>query len=320
MLTRLFEEGILMNTQIWKPGMGALATIVLVACGGGSGGGTGTLNLAVTDAPIDGVTEVWVEFDAITLKPMNGTQIEYRFDTPRSINLKALTDGKVELLFGEEVPAGQYVWMKLDVNAEFDSIFDSYVMQDGGGQVELRIPPDRLKLGNEFTVAQGGETAFVIEWNLRMGLTDPVGQPGYKLQPSLRITDMTEHGTIAGIVDPNLLPPIDSSCTSDPNSGDGNVVYVFEGLDILPDDIDGILPDPLTTADVRLNNDGNQEYMLPFLSPGDYTVAFTCQGADDAMPDPENSALPVDNAIEFTAGINTTVLDGQTTIVNFDAI
>lgn len=310
-----------MNTRIWKLGLNALATIALVACGGGSDGtGMGTLTIAVTDAPIDGVTEVWVEFDGVTLKPQNGPQIEYRFDdTPRSINLKALTDGKFELLFGEEVPAGQYIWMKLDVNAEFDSIFDSYVIQDGGGQVELRIPPDRLKLGNEFTVAQGGESAFVIEWNLRMGLTDPVGQPGYKLQPSLRITDMTEHGTITGTVDSSLLPPIDNSCTSDLNSGDGNVVYIFEGSNILPDDVDGILPDPLTTADVRLNNDGNQEYMAPFLSPGDYTVAFTCQGADDVMPDLDNPELPVDDAIAFTAGINATVFDGQTTIVNFDA-
>lgn len=308
-----------MNTQARKLGLATLAAMSLIACGGGGGTGTGTLNIAITDAPVDGVTEVWVEFDGVTLKPQNGAQIEYLFDTPKSINLKALTDGNVELLFGEEVPAGEYVWMKLAVNAEFDNIFDSYVMEDGGGQVELRVPPDRLKLGNQFTVTQGGETAFVIEWNLRMGLTNPVGQPGYKLQPSLRITDMNEHGTIAGLVDASLLPPVDATCTSDPNTGDGNVVYVFEGLDIMPDDIDGILPDPLTTADVRLNDQGNQEYSVPFLSPGDYTVAFTCQGADDVVPDPETPDLPVEDAIEFTAGINATVFDGQTTTVDFGA-
>ena len=310
-----------MNRYGFRRVLAGLAAALVTACGGSGGAGTGTLSVSVTDAPIDGVTEVRVEFDGVTLKPQNGAQLEFRFDdTPKSINLKELTDGKIALLLDEEVPAGPYIWMKLDVNAEFDGIFDSFVIEDGGGQVELRIPPDRLKLGNEFTVVQGGQTAFVIEWNLRMGLTDPVGQPGYKLQPSLRIIDMTEHGTIAGLVDPNLLPPVDSACTSDLNSGDGNVVYVFEGLDVLPDDIDGIVPDPLTTADVRLNDDGNPAYSVPFLSPGDYTVAFTCQGVDDAVPDPENPELPVDDAIEFTDGINATVLDGQTTIVDFDAI
>ena len=309
----------------------SLAAFALTSCGGGGGGGgagpgpgTGTVSIALTDAAVDNVTEVWVEFDGITFKPANGEQDEYTFDA-RAIDLLALTNGKIEILYEQEIPAGNYNWMKLAVNADFDEIFDSYVVEDGGGQVELRIPPDRLKLGNGFVVTANGTSAFVIEWNLRMGLTDPVGQQGYKLQPSLRITDMTDYGTIAGTVDPALLPPIDESCTSDTNTGDGNVVYVYEGADITPDDVDGIDPDPIATADVRLNLDdedpnfGNHEYMVPFLSPGDYTVAFTCQGIDDVMPDPEQPELEVDDDIAFTAGVNATVVDDETTIVDFAA-
>ncbi len=332
-------------------GIGQFSTVLIVsalsACGGGGGGdGIGTLNVAVTDAPVDGVTEVWVEFDGYTLKPSDDDdveclemqpieeeeidaaecetdgdgQVKYTFDTPRSINLKELTNGKTELLFEQDVPAGRYNWIKLHVNAEFDGVFDSYVVEDGGGQVELRVPPDRLKLGNHFTVTANGNSTFVIEWNLRMGLTDPVGQPGYKLQPSLRITDMTEWGTIAGMVDMNLLPPVNQSCTSDVNTGDGDVVYVYEGADVVPDDIDGMDSDPLTTADVRLDADsGNYEYMVPFLSPGNYTVAFTCQGGDDAVPDLDMPELPTDDAIEFTEGMNATVVDDATTVVDFAA-
>lgn len=289
-----------------------IALLAMAACGGSNGGGTGTLNLVVTDAAVDGVTGVWIEFDGVTLKPGNGPPVEYRFDANRSIDLKSLTNGKIELLFDEQVPAGAYEWMMLDVNAEFDGVVDSYVELDGGGEVELWVPPDRLKLGNAFVVVAGGETSFVIEWNLRMGLTNPVGQPGYKLQPSLRITDMTEHGTIAGTVDAALLAPVNAACTSDLNTGDGNVVYVFEGLGIVPDDVDGSAPDPLTTADVRLNMDGAQGFVAPFLSPGDYTVAFTCQGRDDVMPDPDDATLAADDAIEFTAGVDATLLSGQT--------
>ena len=270
----------------------------------------------MTDAPVDGVTEVWVEFTGVTLKPKNGAQVSYVFDTPKSVDLKDLTDGKVQLILDETVTAGDYVWMKLDVNADHDNVFDSYVV-DSTGQVEILVPPDRLKLGNLFTVTAGGGVSFVIEWNLRMGLTNPLGLPGYKLQPSLRITDMNAHGTIAGTVDANLLPPVDTNCTSDQNTGAGNVVYIYQGFDVVPDDHDGIAPDPLTTADVRLDDQGNQSYMAPFLPPGEYTAAFTCQGADDIAPDPDDPGLPVDDAIAFTAGINATVTEGQTTTVDF---
>jgi hypothetical protein len=296
-----------------------LTIILLSACGGGgSDSEVGTVNIAVTDASVDNVAEVWVEFDAITLKPKNGPQLFFQYDTPKSIDLKDLTNGKIELLLDEQVPAGDYIWMKLDVNAEFDGIYDSYVVEDGGGRIELRVPPDRLKLGHDFTVLSGGTTAFVIDWNLRMGLTDPVGQDGYKLQPSLRITDMTEYGTIAGTVDPNLMLPVMVNCTNDLNTGDGNVVYVYEGFDVIPDDADNIAAEPLTTADVRLNIDtGFQEYMAPFLAPGEYTVAFTCHGRDDVMPDPENPQLAVDDPIDFTLGQNATIVDGQTTPIDF---
>ena len=113
---------------------------------------------------------------------------------------------------------------------------------------------------------------------------------------------------MAGTVAAALIS--DAACTSDTTTGEGNEVYVYQGSSITPDHTDDIAPDPLTTADVRLNNaSGNYEYMAPFLPPGDYTAAFTCQGRDD---DPAT-----DDAITFTAGQDATVMDGQTTPVNF---
>ena len=302
--------------------LAGLAPLALVACGGGGGGGddTGTLSVSVTDAPVDGVDEVWIEFFSVELKPAEGPPQTYEFDPPKSINLKELTDGKIELLLEEEVPAGEYQWMKLAVNAELDGIYDSYVVDDAGGQIELVVPPDRLKLGNQFVVVAGGLSKFVIDWNLRMGLTNPVGLDGYKLQPSLRIIDMNDYGTIAGTVDSNLLPPAEASCSSDVSTGAGNVVYIYEGAGVSPDDADGIAADPIATADVKLNIEtGNQEYMASFLAPGEYTAAFTCQGGDDVMPDPDNPGLDTDDAISFTAGIDATVVNEQTTEVNFSA-
>lgn len=301
--------------------VGLLPAVLLAACGGGGGGSrTGTLSVAITDAPVDGVDQVWVEFDAIEVKPKNGSAISFAFDTPLSVDLKTLTGSNTEVLLNsEEVPAGEYNWIRLIVNADFDGVFDSYVMTDTGEQVEIRVPGGELKLVSGFTVVGGGEASFVIDWNLRMGLTLPPGQDGYLLKPAHRIIDLQDYGGIEGAVDTALIT--DESCSSDPNTGEGNEVYVFAGAGVTPDDVDDVDPEPVTTARVMLNQDsGNYEYSLPFMAPGTYTVAFTCQAGDDISPDPTVQPPPdpaADNAIDFTAGIDVTVVAEQTQTVNF---
>jgi hypothetical protein len=112
---------------------------------------------------------------------------------------------------------------------------------------------------------------------------------------------MTEYGTIAGSVDPLLIDA--SGCTSDPNTEAGNVVYVYEGAAVKPDDIDNIDPEPVTTANVRFNAEtSTYDYMAVFLSAGSYTAAFTCQGQNDVIPDEDMPGLVVDNAIGFALG------------------
>jgi hypothetical protein len=151
-----------------------------------------------------------------------------------------------------------------------------------------------------------------------MGLTAPPGQAGYLLKPAFRIVDLQEYGGIEGTVDTALITA--ESCTSDPNTGEGNDVYVFEGAGVVPDDVDGVGAQPLTTARVTLNNTtGNYGYTVPFLAPGAYTLAFTCQGGDDVSPDPlvPPPDLAADNAISFTPGVDATVVADQTATVNF---
>jgi len=145
----------------------------------------------------------------------------------------------------------------------------------------------------------------------RAALGESVTVAGYPLSGLLSSDLNVTTGTISAIAGPDedarllqiTAPMLTSNpaCTSDPDTGAGNVVYIYEGADIVPDDIDGIDPDPVTTANVRLNADtGNYEYMAAFLSPGEYTAAFTCQGQDDTIPDEENPGLDVDDAIAFT--------------------
>jgi hypothetical protein len=111
-------------------------------------------------------------------------------------------------------------------------------------------------------------------------------------------------GAIAGTVDNTLM-----TVTCDPVN-DHPAVYVFEGSGVTPDDIDGIAPDPVTTASVKLDsNDGMYKYMAAFLEAGSYTIAFTCDAAAD---DPI-----VDNTLTFSGTTTVTVTANNTMTHNF---
>lgn len=296
----------------------ALASIIS-ACGGGNsnGDGTGILSISVTDAAVEGVDEVWVEFSGVTLKPPTGEPIEYVFDPVRRIDLLTLTGENVaSLLPDTEVAAGRYPWMRLSVNATFDNVFDSYAMRTDGSMVELEVPSGEetgLKLVSGFTVTQNQVTDIVIDWDLRQALVDPIGQPGLYLRPALRITDMTAFGTLSGVVQDNLLMTSESemrTCTNDLAMGTGSAVYVYSPVVTEPGDIGDANASPLTTATVTQNQDGMYVYEANFLSPGDYTAALTCQASDDFADSDEAD-------FEFSSMADFTIVDEQVTIVDF---
>ena len=294
--------------------IGVAPLFVLTACGG-SGGEvaveqTGIINIAITDATVDDVTQVNVQFAGVTLKLQSGDEIEMLFDPPKDFDLLTLSGGMTaELLPDTRVPAGSYNWIRLAVNAKFDNVFDSYAMLPQG-EVELRVPSGSqsgLKLVSGFTVTQNQSTNIVIDWDLRKALSDPTGQPGLHLRPALRVTNMAAYGTLNGTVAEALVN--DGSCTNNLAMDTGNAIYVYAGVIDMPGDIGDPTDDPLTTATVSQSESGTYVYEVNFLSVGEYTAAFTCQADDD---DPE----PGDD-IEFPVSQTFSIEDGATTVVDF---
>lgn len=291
-----------------------LATAMLAACsGGGSGGSTGSLSLSLADAPVDGVSEINVRIDGVRLHPQQGSTVEITYDTPMRVDLLKLTDaGPAVLLDGKSVPAGKYDWLELEVKADLDGVYDSYVTTSDGGQQEIRVPSgdqSGLRLVSPFTITADQQTSFLIDWNMRMGLTSPPGQSGYLLKPAFRIIDMTKYGTLSGMVADSLVS--DPSCRNDLQADTGNAVYVYEKLMAgqQPDDVDAATgPTPVATADVKQDQDGVYRYQV-ILSPGDYTVAFTCQASSDSPA--------ADDTIVFVAPTDVTVSDGSMPVVDF---
>ncbi len=298
----------------------AFLALLISACGGGSssGGDTGILNLAITDAPYEDVEEVWINFTGVSLKPQTGGEIVIEFVEPKKLNLMTLQKGiTAGLLDNEKVPAGRYNWIRLAVDAEEDGqTDDSHAMLATGEMKELVIPSGHqsgLKLVSGFNVLADHSTNLVIDWVLSKALSYPQGKPNVMhIRPALRITDMATYGTLAGTVDETLLNNDlneTANCSNDLAMDTGNAVYVYTGGVESPTDINSAIPDvePLVVAPVNQNMDGIYAFEIHYMPVGDYTVAFTCQASDDEAETAQ--------AIEFAAQTNAKIVDGETTMI-----
>jgi hypothetical protein len=293
--------------------LAAIAAATAACSGGGSDGtpqGT-TLSISLMDAAIDDVAEVNVEIAAIWLKPA-GDGPAFRLpltETPITVDLLAHSSENAAILVEEAViEAGSYDWLLMDVNAEFDNVFDSFVRTSMGGMEEIRVPSGRVRLVSGFDVAANQGAEFLFDWDLRRGLVDPPGQPGFLLKPAFRMIDVTEFGALHGTVAAAIVADTANDCNADSAATDlavGNSVYVYAGLDVEPDDIDGAGVEPVTTVDaIDDDNDGDYEYRT-LLAPGDYTIALTCQAANDLAETSETgNADPTLDTVEFITSVN----------------
>ena len=275
--------------------------LLLTACGGGGGsssGDSGTLSLSITDAPVsnEDISEVWVRFTQVIVKPSDGDTIvidvtDNQGNNYRDIELTSLTSGKSELLLGQEpLASGNYSWIRLVIDPDY-----TYVIETQGGTPLLdcsSCDESHLKLNRSFVIEEGGVTAFTIDFDLRKSLTlqmpktvQPRPDYAYKLRPTLRILE-TElaNAFIFGNVTDNRSEPTD--CW----------VYVYNGNEaqVEPDDIcitvaiDGqFCPDadrPLLEAIVEdTATPGLNEYQTGYMLPDIYTVALVCEDDDPTL-------------------------------------
>lgn len=277
----------------------------LAGCNGSSSGGT--LSLGITDTPVEGVSGVVVAFTGVDLMGPNGQQ-SFTFPSEKTVDLLTLQgNASASLLSGVSVPAGNYQWIRLDVDAAH-----SYVMTSTGGQYALSIPSGSqtgLKLVSGFTVAQGNLSDFIIDFNLRQGLTlsNSGGTSTYVLTPAMRLTNNQQVGTISGTVAATLSigGTLITASTCNP------AVYVYDGTVATLNGYDVTSSggtSPLTSANVTLDNTtGSYTYTVGFLAPGTYTLAVTCASADTSGA----------TSLAFSTSQTASVTANTTTTVNF---
>lgn len=297
----------------------AAGALVLAGCGGSSGGSsddTGQVSFSMTDAPVDGVDQVVIAMTEFELKPADGEAfrvavIPSEGESHRALDLLAFTNGESALLIdGEEVPAGEYEWLRIYFDED-----KSFVMENDGGLYPLFIPSGAqtgYKLVSGFTVPVNDSVAYILDFDVRKSLRLPPGLGGpsgesrtYLLKPTVRIMNAEETGGVEGTVANELL-----ALNNAETCAGGDVVYAFEGHDIEPLAAEA----PLVTDVVELNIEtGASEYHLAYLLPGDYTLAFSCSASldDGETYPPEPPAEPTDPEFGFSEQINVTVVSGE---------
>lgn len=310
--------------RVVRATIAASAAVLVCACGGEdaamdlTSSTSSTLRVDITDAPVTGVTKVWVQFTGIEVKPRNGQAQQFTFSPPKGYDLMTLQQGNAATLLGDStVDAGEYEWIRLMPDPTPGALY----IEGTGGRRNIRIPSGfetGLKLQRGFVMPAGGRADFTIDFDVAKSLLAPPGQaPDVMMKPVLRLVDNIQAGTLEGSFNPQTLAA-QAAC-----AGTAPRVYVYTPVTTTPDDLynpesgaPDTLPgvDPLVTMTAKPNTSGIFAYRIAFLPANTYTVAFTCNVDDPAV---DESAL-VPNPITFTLHPQAAVITaGQTTTANF---
>jgi len=286
---------------------GLAICMLLGACGGSgsgstSGGSSGSgstsgdssgsvvgrpgFSLAVTDAPIDGVVAVVLQFTEVRLRRADGAWIDFPLETPKSIDLLQLQGNRSEdLLSDVTLPIGQYDEIRLILDA---APMTNYVDPGGDDLEELIIPSGTssgLKIKGDFSWLSTGAMTMVIDFDLRQSIKLAGNSGRYMMQPVVRLVNADEAGLLRGQVSVTRL-------TTMPDCSDNlvdtfNAVYVFAGHNVIPEDIDHsseLDVDPVATTTISyVPLTAAYEYEAAFLPAGDYTIALTCNADLDDL-------------------------------------
>ena len=303
----------MMNTNSFRLAATATAiALALTACGSSEDETlvpptSAVFSFGVSDAPVTEAAAVVICFSGVELVG-NGIQLqrftlgsdEFTAETndvcrddagnvvpnSRGIDLLTLQGANAEaLITGATVPAGSYGQLRLDIAD------GSYVELLDGSRQPVRVPSNQLRLDGP-TLSAGGTFSYTLEFDLRRALVNPVGQPGFLVQPrGLRLVDNSEVGHLQGLVSEGFL--LDNQCDVNPADERAAVaaVYLFEGADVALDAMSDNRSDdnasdelqlPYASTGVFFVNDATEyRYSIGFVDAGNYTVAITCDLADD---------------------------------------
>ena len=211
----------MMNITPWNLPAAIAAAALLAACGGSGDGGTGatsgTLRLALTDAPSCGYDAVKVTVQKVrvhqsaTAGDADSGWSEVVLTPTRRIDLTTLTNGVLDELGETTLPAGKYTQLRL-VLAENDATtpLANAVTPAGAAETALTTPSaaqSGLKLNVDITVTPAQRADFVLDFDACRSVVKRGNSGQYNLKPVLTVTPrLSDAGMrVVGWVSPALV-------------------------------------------------------------------------------------------------------------------
>ena len=270
----------IMKRQITLFLIALLPVFMFTACEKDNGS-KGTLNLSITDAPLDteGIEGVHITITEIQYHTSeNDWQVFTDFEWPKTFNLLDLTRGTSDLLGSLTLESGNYSQIRFMLDApvygtavqsnpgcylEFDDLSTQNLFVPSGSQTGY-------KAVGAFTVPINGSVDVTADFDVRKSVVKAGASGKYILKPTIRLVVDNQAGAIACGV--SNIP-----------EGSQIVIYAYENgkYDISeandPEVEETRFPNAITSDMV----DENSEYHLAYLAPGAYdlVVVATVEGA-----------------------------------------
>lgn len=206
-----------------RAGLSLIVLAALTACGGGGDdageplvGTTGTLRLALTDAPACGFDNVFVTVEKVRVhasanaQPADGGWTDIALATPQRVDLLSLTNGAMTALGQAQLPAGTYQQLRLVLAANTTANPLANAVVPTGGSAQAVDTPSALqsgiKLNANLTVAADKVADFAIDFDACRSFVKAGNSGKVLLKPVLSVIPLLSDAgqRIVGHVDPAL--------------------------------------------------------------------------------------------------------------------
>ena len=250
--------------------IGGLVVAGLTACGGGGDGGvnpvatSGTLRLALTDAPACGFDAVNVTVQKVRVHQSNTANdddagwSEVMLSPARKINLLNLRNGVLDELGQTPLPTGRYTQMRLVLAENSGNMLANSVVPTGGTEVALKTPSGQqsgVKANITIDIAANKIADFIVDFDACKSVVTAGNSGSYILKPVVSVIPRYI-SAVRGFVDTSLA--------------NGNTAISLQQNGVV---IKATSPD--STGQFLLQPVGAGSYALVMAAPGRTTAVIT---------------------------------------------
>jgi len=210
-------------------------SMIITGCGTGTDGGTGTMTVEMTDAPIDSADAVNVYIERVEVQNPDSSGWITLNEPQQEYNLLDLVNGATEVIGTKELPAGDYSQIRLVLSNNGHSVVVD------GEEHAMKVPSGAqtgIKLNIDAEIQSDIEYVVLLDFDASRSVVK-AGQSGqYLLKPVIRAKEKAITGNIAGTVNPAEAEPVvyalaDSdtlaSTIADTSSGDFKLIGLEDG-------------------------------------------------------------------------------------------